>query len=289
MSQEFNRLGQQELKNDIWSKAKEIAVQNPEIITDVTGIFDPTPISDGISTAAALWKGDWIGAGLSAVSMFPYLGDAIGKTGKFARYGAKGEKIADLVGGLMAKALKGGDAQRQFLQWLSPQKVDELRKQAMAKVREAMLKARKKVPNCKECEEFKGKLQMPKKGEKGKWNTPDGEAPTSGSGKFEFNEPVKLPDGRTVDHIEYRDGFPVFDNYVEGQKHTLDVVTGNVDKDLSQLKRQYPGTDVPDLDDYVLHHFEDGQVGFVPRAVHDKADTGVAHAGGNSIINSDLF
>jgi len=221
--------------------------------------------------------------------MFPYLGDAIGKTGKFARYGAKGEKIADLVGGLMAKALKGGDAQRQFLQWLSPQKVDELRKQAMAKVREAMLKARKKVPNCKECEEFKGKLQMPKKGEKGKWNTPDGEAPASGSGKFEFNEPVKLPDGRTVDHIEYRDGFPVFDNYVEGQKHTLDVVTGNVDKDLSQLKRQYPGTEVPDLDDYVLHHFEDGQVGFVPRAVHDKADTGVAHAGGNSIINSDLF
>ncbi|NPC85977.1 hypothetical protein HPC49_48315, partial [Pyxidicoccus fallax] len=60
---------------------------------DVAGIADPTPISDGISAAMSLAKGDLVGAGLSLVSMIPYAGDALAKT-------AKGAKLAKRISNL---------------------------------------------------------------------------------------------------------------------------------------------------------------------------------------------
>ena len=52
---------------------------------DVAGIIDPTPISDGISASMSLYKGDLIGAGLSLVSMVPFVGDALAKAVKGPR------------------------------------------------------------------------------------------------------------------------------------------------------------------------------------------------------------
>lgn len=49
---------------------------------DITGIADPTPVSDSISGAISLAKGDYTGAVLSGVSMIPYFGDTIGKPAK---------------------------------------------------------------------------------------------------------------------------------------------------------------------------------------------------------------
>ena len=53
---------------------------------DVAGIFDPTPISDGANTLISLGRGDWLGAGLSAISIIPYVGDAA-KLGKLGKWG----------------------------------------------------------------------------------------------------------------------------------------------------------------------------------------------------------
>ena len=55
---------------------------------DVIGIFDPTPISDGVSSGSmSLFRGDLVGAGISLVSMVPYIGDLAkaGKLGKWSR------------------------------------------------------------------------------------------------------------------------------------------------------------------------------------------------------------
>lgn len=52
------------------------------LTADITGILDPTPISDGISGIISLGQGDFVGAGLSVVSMAPYFGDAVGKPAK---------------------------------------------------------------------------------------------------------------------------------------------------------------------------------------------------------------
>lgn len=49
------------------------------LATDITGIIDPSPISDGISAGISISDGDWVGAGLSVASIFPYIGDAAAK------------------------------------------------------------------------------------------------------------------------------------------------------------------------------------------------------------------
>jgi len=36
-------------------------------------------------------------------------------------------------------------------------------------------------------------------------------------------------------------------------------------------------------------YFEDGTVGYVPDVIHDRKFDGVAHTGGNSMINNQLF
>ena len=80
---------------------KELAFELAQTAADIAGIVDPTPISDGISAAMSLAKGDYIGAGLSIVSMIPYLGDTIGKPIKAARNGKKilklRKEIAELI------------------------------------------------------------------------------------------------------------------------------------------------------------------------------------------------
>jgi len=51
---------------------------------DIVGIFDPTPISDGINAKLSAEKGDWGNALMSVVGIVPYIGDVakVGKVGK---------------------------------------------------------------------------------------------------------------------------------------------------------------------------------------------------------------
>ena len=69
------------LKNLTQSKEWEIA----QGAVDAAGIVDPTPINHGISAVMSATQGDWVGAGLSAVSMMPSLSQAVAKTAKGTR------------------------------------------------------------------------------------------------------------------------------------------------------------------------------------------------------------
>ena len=74
--------------------AGELALDLAQIGLDIAGIFDPTPISDGANTLISLGRGDWLGAGLSAVSMIPYVGD-LAKAGKLGKYAETVAKAVD--------------------------------------------------------------------------------------------------------------------------------------------------------------------------------------------------
>ena len=65
--------------------AAELALDVTQMALDIVGLVDPTPISDGANGLISLARGDWLGAGISAVSMIPYVGDAA-KLGKLGRY-----------------------------------------------------------------------------------------------------------------------------------------------------------------------------------------------------------
>lgn len=56
-----------------------------QMTLDLVGIFDPTPISDGTNALISAGRGDWFGAGISAVAMIPLLGD-LAKAGKLGRW-----------------------------------------------------------------------------------------------------------------------------------------------------------------------------------------------------------
>jgi uncharacterized Zn-binding protein involved in type VI secretion len=95
----------------------ELAELNKELIkelaisaVDLVGIVDPTPISDGVGAFLSLRQGDFIGAGLSLISIVPYAGDALGKTAKGARMVKRLNKIRKRM-----KFLRGKIAKKRLL------------------------------------------------------------------------------------------------------------------------------------------------------------------------------
>jgi hypothetical protein len=193
---------------------------------------------------------------------------------------------------------------------LKLEQVAEARKEALQRVQKDLLAGKQSgKAGCVQCTKgekpVERELHMPTgRSGNGKWNTPDGAQPSDGNGTFVFNEEkvlpekVTLPNGKTVDkvqQIEFKNGAPDFDPYVKGEKHDLWVVTGKAKTDADELGRMMreknPKWEAPDDTQFVLHHFEDGKVGYVPRVLHDKNKgfSGVAHTGGNSMINNDTF
>lgn len=76
--------------------AGDLALDVTQIGLDIAGIVDPTPISDGSNTVISLFRGDWGGAGISALGMIPYLGDAA-KLGKLGKWGETITKAVDFA------------------------------------------------------------------------------------------------------------------------------------------------------------------------------------------------
>ncbi len=64
---------------------RELALDLLQLSLDLSGIVDPTPVSDGSSGLLALARGHWLDAVISGVSTIPYVGD-LAKAGKLPRY-----------------------------------------------------------------------------------------------------------------------------------------------------------------------------------------------------------
>ena len=67
------------------TQQQEIALDLAQLTLDITGILDPTPISDGTNLLISLASGRWTEAVISGVSLLPYLGD-FAKLGKLKDY-----------------------------------------------------------------------------------------------------------------------------------------------------------------------------------------------------------
>lgn len=60
-------------------------IDNVQTGLDIAGIADPTGIVDGVNALIYAGRGQWGNAGISALAIIPYIGDA----GKAGRLGAK--------------------------------------------------------------------------------------------------------------------------------------------------------------------------------------------------------
>lgn len=79
-------------KVDIGSLALDLT----QIGLDIVGIFEPTPFADGSNAVISIFRGNWGDAGLSALGIIPYVGDAakLGKLGKWAKTVANAVELA---------------------------------------------------------------------------------------------------------------------------------------------------------------------------------------------------
>jgi hypothetical protein len=269
------------LKSLTQSKEWEIA----QGAVDAAGIVDPTPISDGISAVMSLAKGDWVGAGLSAVSMIPYLGDAVAKTAKGARAIKKLKELAESIK-TTAKALEDARAARNIAN-----------RKAAAK---AAQDARKEAANaCKKCDPEVQKFgtQLPTRGT---WDPPG----SRGDGKW-------TSEGGDY-KVEYKNGYPDFSTATgkDGLPITIDSVEipamkGNTGSDMTaardamrikENKPDWPGPGIKATEPpgYVWHHKEDGAtMELLPVDLHNKSmsagGSGAAHTGGASIVKDKTF
>jgi hypothetical protein len=273
MSTEYNAA----LRDEMWSSLQKSARDiDPQLVLDIAGIFDPTPISDGASVAVSLWRGQFVDALLGGASMIPYLGDAAAKPFKIARkYGPEAMKVLDGLNTLRkAKTADMMDALRK----IEPAAIHRARSRAAEAVKKAQAKKRAGC-NTEECRKLR-KSNMPS-GDKGNWNPPN--ARDTGDGTYTFKDQNGVERS-----VEFKDGYPNFDAHTTGGKFQLDnpSPTSNVSKDTEALFREYPdafpGGQPPNT---TLHHFEDGSVGFVNSDFHDN----VAHSGFRSVQKTDLF
>jgi hypothetical protein len=78
------------------SEEQTLLLDLGQLVLDLAGILDPTPISDGTNAAISLGRGDWWGAGLSGVATIPYIGD-LAKAGKLGRWAQTLQKAVNLA------------------------------------------------------------------------------------------------------------------------------------------------------------------------------------------------
>jgi hypothetical protein len=70
---------------EIERKSNRLLLDLTQLILDIVGIFEPTPFADSTNAMISLGRKDFLGAGLSAISVLPYIGDLV-KLGKLSRY-----------------------------------------------------------------------------------------------------------------------------------------------------------------------------------------------------------
>jgi len=266
------------LKNLAQSKEWQI-VQG---VVDAASVVDPTPISDGISVVTSVVMGDWVGAGLSAVSMNLYLDEAVAKTAKGARAIKRLKELAELIKQTV-KALEDASVARHLAD-----------RKAAAK---AVQEARKNAANaCKKCDSDvpKSGTQLPSHGH---WDPPG----SQGFGTWTSE------DGDCK--VTYENGYPHFSTATKsGQPIKSDSVEipamSGKESDFRQARdamRQRTGDPKwpnnggeYEPKGYVWHHKEDGvTMELLPKDLHDKSvSTGssrAAHTGGQSIVTDKVF
>lgn len=284
MGQYLNKLEQdtahriQHAESDLAALTKRQEWQVVRTTADIAGIFDPSPTADTVSLLMSTAEGDWVGALLSGVSYIPYLGDALAKPVKLRRATKAVTTIEREATALAAKIAH----HKSFANRIA------LRKEAAAQERARRAKnAAERYAEAMKC------ASCPKPSRFGT------HLPTTGSWKGEKGNSRWVSSDGSVS-VEYKAGYPDFSTShpaslyprgggaveIEMKGDASDFATA---RDAMRAKlgdSKWPGGRGNAPDGYTWHHAEDGvSMQLIRKEVHDKAESGVAHVGGESIVS----
>ena len=258
-------------KSKAWEASKTAA--------DLSGIVDPTPASDAISMGMSLAEGDWVGAFLSGVSFVPYLGDTIAKPLKFAR-AAKTVAAIERKAAALAKTISH---YKSYAVRIAQRKMAA----AAERARRAKAAAERFAESlkCKTCPKPSGRFGT--------------QLPTTGAWKGEKGNSRWISDDGTVS-LDYKEGYPDYTTsdppsiYPKGDgKVEIEMMGNDTDfraaRDAMREKLgdpKWPGNKDNKPKGYTWHHTEDGAtMQLVEIEVHNKAKSGAAHIGGESLVS----
>lgn len=77
--------------SSLTAEEQELLLDITQLVLDLVGIVDPTPMADGSNAVISAGRSDWTGAGLSLIGVVPYVGD-LAKLGKMSRWRATIDK-----------------------------------------------------------------------------------------------------------------------------------------------------------------------------------------------------
>jgi hypothetical protein len=247
---------------------------------DLAGVVDPTPTSDAISMGMSVASGDWVGAFLSGVSFVPYFGDAVAKPVKLLR---------------ATKAVAAIEKEAAAL----AQAINHLKSQAGRIAQRKMAAAAERARRAKEAgERFAKAEKCPTcKPPSSRFGT---QLPTTGKWHGEVGNSRWVSDNGEVS-LTYREGYPDFKTshppsiHPQGGGEVEIVMTGDTGKDFKAAREamrdklgdgKWPGGGLMAPKGYTWHHSEDGAtMQLVESRLHDKAESGAAHIGGESIVS----
>lgn len=272
---------------------KELALEMAQIAADTAGLADPSPVSDGISAAISVARGDWWGAALSVVSMVPYAGDAVAKPIKAVRAAKSVQRIRRALATAKATTAR---LQRQAI--LARQKATTAVRRAKRAAAES--KAKVKSRTYGQCPVNRFGTNIPTtgswKGELGNshWNPPKGS---------EAYQAIKKYDKRGTG-VHFKNGYPDFSPFVEkhnGVPVKVEIpMQGYIQKTSKSGKLYKMSPDFKAANDAMKrldpkwkqpenttwHHVEDGKTMIlVPTDVHKNTP----HSGGGSLIGDEAF
>ncbi|HRQ80478.1 MAG TPA: HNH endonuclease [Azospirillaceae bacterium] len=279
----------QELQADSAKAAQELKLDLAQSALDVAGIFDPTPVSDAASALISAARGDWLGAGLSLISIVPYFGDAAGKSAKLAKLAAR---IADLRKRIADNLIRS----RQIISNALKKDAAAIRaaraKHMAEKIEEAV------INGCT----FGGSrfgTQTPKHGWKsgerghGEWNPRESGYTSDIIAKIEGHT-----GGASIRYVE---GYPDFSKYVgHVKKSDGTLVPGRVEIQLSPtgnrnadfinaraaMAEKLGLSSYKEPENWTWHHKEDGvTMELIPSALHEN----VRHTGGVSLAKDPTY
>lgn len=278
------------LEGDTAKAGAELEKAMLDSAIDLAGVVDPTPISDAIGFARSAASGDWIGAGLSLISMLPYAGDAIAKPVKGLRVGKKILALKKRIADNVVKA-------RQIV-------VNTLKDDAAAiRVKRAAKKGEdlgeELIQRCP-MEVNRYGTHTPKKGWEGSGERGNGpwNPNQSGMDTDKVKEIESITQGKP---ITFKEGYPDLSEYtyqakgVDGKTISGDVEiqmsrTGDREKDFAMARKAM--ADKLGLDEFeeprnlTWHHVEDGTtMQLVPKQLHKN----VPHTGGVSIAKDPSY
>lgn len=255
---------------------KELQLDLLQAGVDASGVVDPTPACDLAAAGISVYRGDFIGAGLSLISMIPYAGDAIGKTAKGARLVVQMDKLRRRIAAMT-------------------EQINTLRRRA----REAAAAAVRAKEQARAAGKAVDDALVQKCVSKldagpnpfGTRSPATGWAPGATRGNGDWIPDASTSYGKAVlewqrkngvtpgTPITFREGFPDFSPY---SKHQVKIdMKGDYQQDFAQADAvvcgQFPGWQRPD--DLTWHHSEDG----VTMLLVPKDINSIPHTGGNAL------